>query len=128
MCGSALDLKADTSVVVSALILLGLFGGGPSKVRPEVSVAHPAAMTRSLPSTFVLSGSKVTPGPVCRTCGTGIPDAPIARGVSLGGDSSRIFADRLRVYVKVVRPAGKEIQLSLDVDQGSSVFLVGSRF
>ncbi len=114
-------------MLFSTLILLGLLGGGPAKGRPEVSDSHP--VTRSLPGALLLSsGGTEAPKPVCRTCGTGIPDAPIARGVSLGGDSSRIFADRLRVYVKVVRPAGKEIQLSLDLDQGSSVLLVGSRF
>ncbi len=114
-------------MLVSALIVLGFFGSGPSKVRPEVS-AQAATAVRALPTALVLGPTQEAPRPVCRSCGAGIPDAPIARGVSLGGDSSRIFADRLRVYVKVLRPAGREIQVSLDVDQGSSVFLVGSRF
>ena len=38
------------------------------------------------------------------------------------------FADRLRIYLKVQREDGPEIQVSLDLDQASSVLLVGSRF
>lgn len=114
-------------MLVSALIVLGLLGGETHRVRPEAPAQRPALAP--LPSAVVLAAaSSDAPRPVCRTCGTGIPDAPIAPGVRLGGDSSRIFADRLRFYVKVARPAGQEIQLSLDVDQGSSVLLVGSRF
>lgn len=110
-------------------------------IRPEAAVKHAAArsqhtLVRPTVDALTVIGVEPRAAVTCRTCGSGIPDAQVSSRLRIGADASNIFADRLRVYVKVDPPPSvrgtdrlrQEVQISLDVDHDSRFLLVGARF
>jgi hypothetical protein len=100
----------------------------PKQTAPERTALDGARVTQAL-----LVSSPTPEKRRCRSCGAGIPDANLTGRLRLGADSSHLFSDRLRVYLKLDSPSAtqrkrREVQLSIDVESRSQVLLLGSRF
>jgi hypothetical protein len=113
-------------------------GRGPTTL---VAVAHghaqhasptaPASGATLSARITLLSALPAVPRSSCRMCGSGIPDARLSPSLSMGADSSSIFSQRLRVFLRKVEPTPgphREMLLSVDVGSNSGLFLLGSRF
>jgi hypothetical protein len=109
-----------------ALAVLALVAAGAVPVEEVSAITRGQRLDLSLAATRVV---RAGPAP-CRICGPGLPDARLGTHLRLGADSSNVFCDRLRVYVKVAPQRGDvgEKQLSVDVSTNSAVLLVGARF
>jgi hypothetical protein len=114
--GERVNPRAER-VVRSASAALPAQSGANVRVQTLLALPLPGAALPSSPAR-------------CRTWGMGIPDARLSAHVRLGADAADLFAERVRLYLKIdpaPRPA-RPLQLSVDVGTGSGVFLVGSRF
>jgi hypothetical protein len=124
-----------------ALLGLGRPASGRGTTTIPVAVAHGHAQHAgpTAPASGATLSARITllsalpPGPrsTCRICGSGIPDARLSSSLSMGADSSSVFSQRVRVFLRKVEPSPgprREMLLSVDVGSNSGLFLLGSRF